>query len=259
MTTIARRDWRYVRDVVGVLVDRDLKMMYKRSTLGLLWGLAHPLMQLVVFTVVFRRVIRVDVPAYASFVFIGVLVWNWFHSALAGSTSLITGSRALVRQPGFPLTLLPIVTVGVRLIHFAMAIPLLAVLLLVQGMAPSPAWLFLPVLVVVQFVFTAALAYPLAALNVQIRDTQHVVAVVLQLTMYLTPIFYDAASLPESLRRWYVLNPMVTLIGAWRDVLLYGRVPALGPLAVIALLAAGMMWAGRRIFIAESHRFVEEL
>jgi lipopolysaccharide transport system permease protein len=242
-----------------VLVDRDLKMLYKRSSIGPWWALAGPLMQLLVLTFVFQRVIPLNIPNYASYVFVGVLVWNWFSSSLIQSTSLITGSRALVRQPGFPLPLLPLVTVAVRLFHFAVAVPILLILLLMQDVRPSVAWLLAPVLLAIQFVLTTSLAYPLAALNVRMRDTQHVVGVVLQLTMFLTPIFYDPASLPAAVRGWYNLNPMVPLIAAWREVLLAGRTPDMQSLTLITVLSLGLLWAGRAIFVAESHRFVEEL
>ena len=258
ITTVAGR-WQYAWDVLAVLVDRDLKMLYKRSSIGPLWALAAPLMQLLVLTMVFRGVIRLDIPNYASYVFIGLLVWNWFSGSLLQSTSLITGSRALVRQPGFPLPLLPFVTVAVRLFHFAIALPLLLLLLLMQDIRPSIAWCFVPLLLVVQFIFTTSLAYPLAALNVRVRDTQHVAGIVLQLLMFATPIFYDPASLPQGLQAWYRLNPMVPLIDAWRDVLLESRLPDLQALTAVGLLSLGLLWAGRSIFVRESHRFVEEL
>lgn len=259
MSATAAGRWQYAWDVLVVLVDRDLKMLYKRSSIGPLWALAAPLMQLLVLTVLFRGVIRLDVPNYAPYVFIGLLAWNWFSSSLLQSTSLITSSRALIRQPGFPLPLLPFVTVAVRLFHLAIALPLLLILLLMQGIRPSLVWCLVPLLLVVQFIFITALSYPLAALNVRVRDTQHVVGVGLQLLMFLTPIFYDPASLPPAVQAWYGLNPMVPIIDAWRDVLLKSRAPDLQSLTVVGLLGIGLLWAGRSIFVRESHHFVEEL
>jgi lipopolysaccharide transport system permease protein len=192
-------------------------------------------------------------------VFTGVLVWGWFNASLQQSTGLITSSRALVRQPGFPLDLLPHVTVAVRLFHFALALPLLFGLLWWQGIRPAWSWTTLPLLIVIQFALTVAIAFPLAALNVGRRDIQHVTGVLLQLFMYLTPVFYPLDVIPESLRPWYMLNPMVPLLGAWRDVVLQGRWPDPIHLLALLLFATALLVAGRRLFIKQSRHFLEEL
>jgi lipopolysaccharide transport system permease protein len=234
-------------------------VLYQRSWLGFGWAIASPLLQLVVFVVIFRRVLIVPVENYASSVFMGVLVWGWFHASLVQSTTLITGNQALVRQPRFPLALLPHVTVGVRLFHFALAMPILLALMWWQGVRPCWPWLSLPFLLVVEFALIAGIAYPLAALNVRLRDTQHMTAVTLQLLMYLTPIFYSLESIPARLRPWLFLNPMVGLVESWRTVLLRGQWPDPGILSALAVLAAALLLIGRRIFVVQSHRFVEEL
>lgn len=254
-----RRRYRHALDVLAVLVGRDLKVLYKRSVLGFGWALAQPLLQLVIFMFVFRRVLSIQVENFASFALTGVLVWGWFQASLVQSTGLITANRALVRQPRFPLALLPHVTIGVRLFHFALAMPLLMALLWWQGLRPTWAWMALPGLIVLQFILTAGLAYPLAALNVRLRDTQHVVSVTLQLSLYLTPIFYSVQHVPEPYRPFLYINPMVTLIEAWRDVLLRAQWPNVAHLAVLGAISLSLLYVGRRIFIRQSHRFVEEL
>lgn len=254
-----RRRWEHARDVVAVLVGRDLKVLYKRSSLGFGWALVSPLLQAFIFVLVFRRVLGVPVENYASFVFAGVLIWGWFHASVQQATTLITNSRALVRQPGFPLVLLPVVTIAVRLFHFALALPFLFGLLWFQGIRPAPSWILLPVLTIVQFALTAGIAYPLAALNVRLRDTQYVVTVLLQLTMYLTPVFYSLSSVPPELHGWLFINPMVPLLEAWRAVLLYGQWPDPVHLSAIVLFGGILLLVGRRFFITQSRRFVEEL
>lgn len=250
------RQW---TDVLVVLVQRDLKMLYKRSALGMVWAVVNPVLQLFIFTFVFRRIISLDIPNYPAFLFVGILVWTWFQSSLGESTGLITASRALVRQPNFPLALLPHVTVAVRFVHLLLALPILLFLLFSSGLYPTVAWISLPLIALIQFALTAALAYPLAALNVWLRDTQHVVRVLLQLSMYLTPVFYSVERVPEAVKDWYLFNPMVWLLGAWRSVLLEGRWPDLAPVAALAGLAGVLLWFGRRAFVAQSHKFVEEI
>jgi len=259
MLTPGRRRRRHALDLIKVLIARDIKILYKRSSLGFGWALVTPLVQLFIFTFVFRRALNIQIDNYGPFVFIGVLVFGWFSGALGQSGGLITGSKALVTQPGFPLSLLPHVTVGVRLFHFLIGLPVLFGLLWWQGVRPSWPWLSLPLLVVVQYLCLVGLSYPLASLNVLFRDTQHIVSLGLQLMIYVTPVFYSLELVPASLRPWYLLNPVAALIESWRAVLLKGVWPELwmvgGPLAfgIVTLLI------GRRTFVRQSHRFFEEI
>jgi lipopolysaccharide transport system permease protein len=147
----------------------------------------------------------------------------------------------------------------VRLFHFAVALPLLFGLLWWSGVRPSILWLLLPGLACIQFLLTVGLAYPLASVNVMFRDTQHIVGAVLQIYMFLTPVFYSVQSIPVHLRSLYYLNPMVTLIEAWRDVLLRGLWPDLFALGAWTAVGIFVLIFGRGVFIAQSHRFVEEL
>lgn len=253
------RRWRHARDVLLVLTARDLKAQYKRSSLGFGWALAGPLLQLFIFATIFHRALGAQIPHYAAYVYIGVLVWSWFQGSLAQGVGLITGNPSLARQPGFPLSLLPHVSVSVRFIHFAIALPLLFGLLWSLGLRPSRAWLALPLLVGIQYLLAVGLAYPLASLNVLHRDTQHILTVLLQLLMFASPIFYSPSSMPEAFRAWYQWNPMACLMDAWRMVLLNGRWPDFAALGILLLMALVLMLVGRRVFIAQSHRFVEEM
>jgi lipopolysaccharide transport system permease protein len=254
-----RRRWQHTWDVLVLLIARDLKVQYKRSSLGIGWTLAGPLLQLVIYTVVFRRVLSLQIENYASFVFIGVLVWGWFQTSLAQSAGLITSSRPLVLQPGFPLALLPHVTVAVRLFHFVVALPFLVLLMWSQGIRPARSWLALPLLILIQYVLTLGLAYPLASLNVSLRDTQHIVGVLLQLMIFVTPVFYSPRVVPHPWGTLWQVNPMVGMLQAWRAALMEGRWPDGGQL--IALLLAGclLLVLGRKLFVYQSHRFAEEL
>lgn len=259
MATAPGRRWRHGLDVLAVLTSRDLKAQYKRSFFGFGWALGGPLLQLIVFSTIFQNVLGSRIENYASFVFIGVLVWGWFQGSLGQSVGLITGNAALARQPGFPLSLLPHVTVSVRFLHFAIVMPLLVGLLWWQGIRPTSAWCALPLLILIQYLLTVGLAYPLASLNVLHRDTQHIVGVLLQLMMFVTPIFYSIEVIPDELRRWYYINPVVSLVQSWRTVLLDGQWPDPGVLGILFSAGLALIVIGRKIFIAQSHRFVEEM
>src|SRR5262245_36055094 len=101
----------YIRDLLLVLVSRDMKLRYKRSVLGSLWTLLNPLGQLLILSFLFRSVLQLGIPRYTSFLFCGLLVWTWFQAALSQATGSILESSDLIKRPGFPIAMLPIVTV----------------------------------------------------------------------------------------------------------------------------------------------------
>ena len=258
-TRVYRRKIAHFFDLLRVLVDRDMKLLYKRSALGIAWTLINPLLQLAVFSFVFRSVIPINIPQFSSFAFSGLLIWTWSQTALFQATGLITSNKALIRQPNFPTAILPVVTTMTGLIHFLLALPVLIIFLAVDGVQPNSVLFVLPLLMVIQFVLTVGLAYPLAALNVTFRDTQHTLGVLLQMLFYRTPIFYDLNSVPKEFQHFYQLNPMVPLIEAYRAILLKGTPPDWQALLIVSLVVAVILPIGLAIFRRQSNTFVEEL
>ena len=258
-TRVYRRKIAHFFDLLRVLVDRDMKLLYKRSALGIAWTLINPLLQLAVFSFVFRSVIPINIPQFSSFAFSGLLIWTWSQTALFQATGLITSNKALIRQPNFPTAILPVVTTMTGLIHFLLALPVLIIFLAVDGVQPSSVLFVLPLLMVIQFVLTVGLAYPLAALNVTFRDTQHTLGVLLQMLFYLTPIFYDLNSVPKEFQPLYQLNPMVPLLEAYRAILLKGTQPDWQALLIVTLVVAVILPISLAIFRRQSNTFVEEL
>lgn len=256
---ITRNRILYNLDLLRALVDRDMKLMYKRSVLGIAWTLINPLLQLLVFVCVFQGILKINFPQYASYVFTGLLVWNWFQNSLFQATGVIINSRPLIRQPGFPKAILPTVVVTTGLLHFVLALPVLVIFLLIDGTQLTPLILFLPLIQSVQFALTVTLAYFLAALNVTFRDTQHTLGVLLQFLFYLTPIFYEADNVPSQYWYAYGLNPMVHLVTCYRQILVWGVQPDWLALAMVAGITFLLLPIGYRVFKHQSLRFVEEI
>ena len=248
----------YIFDLIRELVGRDLKLQYKRSALGIVWSFITPLMQLVVYYFIFRLALSFDIPNYAAFVFSGMLVWTWFQMSLFRGAIAITDNRELIRQPGFPVAILPIVAVTTNLIHFLLSLPIL--LIFISGAKwLHPAILLLPVLILLQFLITLSLTYLVASLNVTFRDTQHILGVLLNLFFYLTPIFYSTDLIPAQYLSIYALNPITQLIQAYRTVLLHGESPAVVPLFILGCGAIGLLGLTYWLFQQASYNFAEEL
>jgi lipopolysaccharide transport system permease protein len=249
----------YLRDLLRELIARDMKLRYKRSAVGFAWALLNPLLQLFILSFIFRSVLPLSIPNYSSFLFTGLLVWGWFSSSLFQATEAIVGQRELIRKPGFPSAVLPVVTVASQLIHFLLALPVL-LLFLILTHVPITGWLLLlPFVIALQFALTLSLAYLVAVFHVTFRDTQYLVGVLLLLGFYLTPIFYDASAIPARYQLLYHLNPMVPLTEAYRFVLMQGRLPDLAMLLVLSIVTVILLYVGYHIFTRASVQFAEEL
>lgn len=253
------RRWRYLRDVLRVLVARDFKLRYKRSLLGIGWSLMVPLAQLLVLYLVFTRIVPLNIPHYTTFLFTGILPWTWLQGSLMVSALTVVDNRELVKQVGFPVGLLPAITVFSQLIHFLLALPILAIFLIWDGYQAGPALSALPVVILFQFVLILSLAYIVATLQVRFRDTQYLLGIVLFLFFYLTPVFWDAKSVPEPYRSIMLLNPVATILNAYRAILVRGEWPDVIPLLTFFVGSMVVLALGYTVFSMARHRFVEEL
>ena len=182
--------WQY-RELIGNLTRKELKVKYKNSVLGFVWSLLNPLMYLLVFSVVFNIISEVPVPYYGIFFLSGLLAWNLFSTALGEGTSSIVQNAQLVTKVWFPREALVLASVFTALVHFALqAVVLLGALIAFQRV-PDPT--FIPVLLlalVVTMLLATALAVGLSAINVYLRDTQHLLEVLLLAWFWLSAIAY---------------------------------------------------------------------
>lgn len=249
----------YLVDLLRELVIREIKLRYKESLLGVAWSLLNPLLQLLIFSFVFPVILGLDIPNYTAFLFIGILMWNWFQSSLIAASTAIVDGRSLIKRPGFPTPILPVVTVTANLLHYLLALPVLFAFLLLSGIQLEAPSLLLPLIIAVQFLFTLSLSYFLATFHVSFRDTQHLITIFLLFLFYLSPIFYDASAVPQQYQTIYRLNPVLHLLEAYRAVLLYGAIPDWAPLTILTLLSLALLALGYRLFLRASYSFVEEL
>ena len=254
-----RKDLFYLRDLLRELIGRDMKLRYRRSVLGLAWSLLNPLAELLVLTFVFTYVLPLNIADFPVFLYTGLLAWNWFRASLSSGTNVIVNNRSLIRLPGFPIPILPIVTTGSYFVHFVLSLPILVLFLILYQIPLSAALIALPFIMAVEFLFIISLVYFLAAIQVTFRDTQYLLNIVLMLGFYLSPVFYDVDRIPPEVLPIYNLNPMVHVIGAYRAIFLDGTFPPIGPLLIISGVSAIVLWLGYRFFMRASFQFAQEL
>jgi lipopolysaccharide transport system permease protein len=246
-------------DVLRALVERELRLRYKGSILGVLWAVLSPLGTVLILHILFSRILSLNIPNYAAFIYSGLLAWTWFQSSVQTAAATLLDNRDLVRKPFFNRTLLPVVVTSTNFLLYLLALPVLLGLLLAEGVMPAPTVLLLPLVWLVQGVFLLACAVLIAALGVLIRDVQHLLGVGLLLWFYLTPIFYDVEMVGAEAARWLRLNPMTILVQAHRDVLLYGRAPDWLALGLCGLFSALLLALSLVAFRALEDSFVEEV
>ena len=234
---IATSGRRRAVDLATVLVHRDLRLSYGGAAFGLLWAPATVLAQVVVLGFLFDRVVPLRIDDYPAFLFSGLLIWHLVSSALNGSTGAFTDNRDLVRRPGFPDSILPLVTIGRAAAGYGLALPMLVLVLAVSGRL-TPTLAALPLVLVVTLALLAGPAYVVAALNVRHRDVDHLTRVVLGVVFYATPVFYPQERLPAGWTWLDDVSPLAAVVGMHRQVLYGDSWPSLGRLLVV------LAWAG---------------
>jgi ABC-2 type transport system permease protein len=275
----ALRDVAGHRELLRMLVVKDLKIRYKASALGLLWSLLNPLLMMLVYTAIFGAVFKNQRPQFPIFILSGLLAWNFFGTALPTATVSIVGSAGLIKKTRFPNSLLPLSVVLSGLINYLISLVLLAGLLIFYRHMIGPSIVLLPVLILAQVLFTAGLGLLLSSLNVLFRDVEHFLGIILTVWFFATPIIYPRESLTGSRFAGTLvqLNPMTWLVSAYQDVF-YGvpdSIPAgnakhfLGtfhstwpnprPLFGFIALAITLAVVGFVVFTRLAHRFPEEV
>lgn len=257
------------RGLVHNLVVRDLKARYKRSVLGFLWSLLNPLGMMLVFTIVFTVIMPSQIENYPIFLLCGLLPWNYFTGALMLSINSVAGNANLVKKVYFPREALPISSVLAALVNFLLGLAVLIVVLIITRAHFSP-WLWLlPFVILIQTCFTLGVSLFLSAINVYYRDTLMIMDVVLLAWFFLTPVVYSITILPSSYeilgvtvnlqRLMYILNPMASLIAAYRDLLYWGYRTDLDFFLRTAVTSIAVLIIGYWFFARHSHDFGEKV
>ncbi|MSP11741.1 MAG: ABC transporter permease [Chloroflexi bacterium] len=260
----------HYHELISNLVVRDLKVRYKNSVLGFLWSLVNPMLMMLVFTIVFGIMLsNQDIPNYPVFLLCGILPWNFFSTALSGAIQSIVNNAQLVKKVYFPREVLPISTVLANLVNFLLALLVLFAMMLIFRI-PLTIWaILLPVVILIQVIFTLGLGFFLATLNVFYRDTSVIMEVLLLAWFFLTPIFYNVDILPahrvvlgidmDIHRLVYILNPIASLVASYRVILYTGAPPAWDFFSRTLITSVVFLVAGYLFFTRFSPMFGEEV
>lgn len=242
------------RALISSLVARELKARYRGTVLGFCWSLVNPLLLLLVYTFVFTVVwpgARGDgQEPFALFMLCGLLPWTWFQASLLESCQSLIAGGSLIRKVLFPAEILPIVAVLTGLVHFCLGLPILGAFLLyyrVPVVLADVAWM--PLIVLIQLVLTVGLGLLLSAIAVHFRDMRDLLANLLQILFFATPIIYPLSQVPAPYRPLLALNPFTHLAAAYQGALVVpGPIDAWPGLVAVAGLAVVVFFFGYFVF-----------
>jgi lipopolysaccharide transport system permease protein len=242
-----RELWIY-RELLYTLAERDIKVRYKQTLLGVLWVVLQPLLAAAIFAFVFGRIAKMssDGVPFIVFSYAGLLGWNAFNSTLSRSSASVVENARLVSKVYFPRLMLPLSTLGTTLIDFAVSCGLLVVMMAVYRIAPSWPLLLLPIWLGLLVAAAVGLGLYTSALMVTYRDLQYALPPFLQLMLYACPVAYSASSVPAGLLKYYYLNPLAGLLEAFRWSILgrgaiHWAAVAYAAAFVLVLLAGGLL------------------
>jgi lipopolysaccharide transport system permease protein len=247
------------RALIRSLVSRELKARYRGTFLGFLWSFMNPLLLMLVYSFVFYVYIRVDMPNYTAFLLCGLLPWIWFSSSLIESTASIINNAGLIRKVYLASEVFPTIQVFSNLFNYLLSLPILFIFLLIFKIQFSIALVALPLLIILQLIFTWGVALFVSALGVKYRDLQHLVPNLILLWFFATPIIYPISQIPEKFRIALVWNPMVPLITGYQNILYAGIFPDWKSLSIFSGIAVVSVLLGTYTFAVRKERFAEEV
>jgi lipopolysaccharide transport system permease protein len=215
------------RDLLWILAWRDYKVRYAQSALGVIWAFIQPIATLIIFSLVFGRVAKIDTgdTPYVIYAQVGMVAWVYFSFLLSQAGNSIIGAQNMIKKIYFPRLIIPLSKAVVGLIDFFISIILLFVLMWYYQYTPSSNIVFLPLFLLIVIIAGLGIGIMVSALTVRYRDFKHLLPFAVQLGLYATPIAYPASKVPEKYQLIYHLNPMAGVVEGFRWCVLGGDTP----------------------------------
>lgn len=248
------------REMIFSLVRRDLRGRYKGSVFGFLWTFINPLFQLIVYSFVFSKVMRTGIDDYSVFLFVALIPWMFFSTCISGGATCIRAQQDMVKKIYFPREVLPISYVTSQFINMLLS---MVIVFLVLAINQKPfqigAYLILPVIMILEYCMALGVTLLVSAVCVFFRDLEYVMTIITMAWQFLSPVFYSADQVPEDVKGVFYLNPMTSIISAYRDILYYGKFPDMESLLGAVGFSIVLLFLGGIVFQKLSKSFAEEL
>ena len=249
------------RELLKTSVKKDIGGKYKHSFLGVLWSFINPLLQILVYALIFPLVMKNggSYKDYTVFMVCGLIPWAYFTTVINRSSFIMIENGNILKKVYFPRSILPLSLVTSETINFLVSCIIILAFIVIKGFGISKFILFFPLVLLIQYVLLLGIALIFSAVTVYMRDIQHFIGVGLQLLFYATPIVYSIDTIPEGFRWILKWNPMTYIIEGYRAIFYNQTMPDLKALGILGVISIVILIVGYLLFNKLQKRFAEEL
>ncbi len=246
--------------MMGSLIQRELRGRYKGSVLGFAWTFINPFLQLVVYTIVFSHIMRADIDAYYLFLFVALIPWIFFSASVSAGAGCLLAQKEMIKKIYFPREVIPISFVTYQFVNMLLSFLVVFAVLLISGKGLNPvALLYLPIVMIAEYILALSITMIASALTVYLRDVEHILAIVMMAWQFLSPVMYSMDMVPDEFKGIFNLNPMTPIINAYRDILYYKEPPEVGTLLHGYIFGLVLLAIGWFVFRVLQKHFAEEM
>jgi ABC-2 type transport system permease protein len=246
------------RELLKNNIKKEIRGKYKGAWLGVVWSYLNPLLMLVVYSVVFAQIMKIQIPNYTMFLFTALIPWTFFATTVSQGAFSVIANGNLLKKVYFPREIIPMSIVTSNLVNFLISCIIMFAFILISGIGFTKYIAFFPIVIFIQYMLLMGITLILSAITVYIRDIEHIITVLLMVMFYATPIVYSMEMVPAAMKNIINVNPMTPIISAYRDILFYHVRPDLGQLGIVLGISIGLVIIGLIIFKRLQRGFAEE-
>ena len=247
------------RQLLKSNISKEVRGKYKGSFLGVLWSFVNPLLMTLVYAIVFPFLLKSSQPHYTTFIVIAIIPWTWFTYTIMSGTNTFLVNAGIIKKVYFPREILPISIVTSGLINYLISCIIIGIFLLFSGIGFSIYILYLPLIVLIQYILQLGIIFITSSIDVYIRDAEYIINFIVQMVFYATPVLYSIDMFPEKFRWILRLNPLATIIESYRNIFYYKTNPDFKMLGITFIVSFIILIVGYAIFEKLKKGFAEEL
>lgn len=247
------------REFLRTNIKKEIRGKYKKSFFGVMWSFLNPLLQLLVYAIIFPIILKTTQENYVIFLCVALIPWTYFTTTITQSASTMVVNGNIIKKVYFPREILPISIVTSGAYNFLIATLIIVAFLFFYKVGLTVYVVFYPIVLIVQYLLLLGISFILSSITVYFRDIEHFIGIVLMVLFYGTPIVYASNTFPENIRWILNLNPMTHIINGYRDIFYYQTIPDFKMLGLLFIFTIILCIAGYLIFNKLQKKFAEEL
>lgn len=249
------------RELLKTNVKKEIRGKYKGSFLGIFWSFINPLLQVLVYAIVFPYLLRSSTDNYLVYIITGLIPWTFFLTMISQGTTIIKANAGIIKKVYFPREILPISIVVSGLVNFFISCLIILIFCLIFQVGITWHLVFLPIIALIETILILGIVFILGSINVFVQDIEYIVQFILSMLFYGTPIVYELSMFKDAgiLAKLININPMTQIINAYRDVFLYHNIPNFVSLGIVFIISLILLGIGILVFKKLEKKFAEEL